>query len=138
MQLINVIRWIAAATFFAISSACPSAEPPTNWSAVPEILSRIKETRFADREFVITNFGAARDGKTDCKPALDTAIAACTKAGGGRVLIPAGEWLVRGPIHLKSNVHLHVEKGATVRFSPDPADYLPAVPTRFEGNEVIN
>src|SRR4051812_35897002 len=112
MCLLNVTRWIAAATFFAISSVCPSAEPPTDWSAVPKILSHIKEPRFADRDFAITNFGAAGDGKTNCKPALEKAIAACTKSGGGRVLIPAGEWLVRGPIHLKSNVHLHVEKGA--------------------------
>ena len=41
-------------------------------------------------------------------------IAACSKAGGGRVLVPAGDWLVVGPIHLKSNVNLHVEKGATI------------------------
>src|SRR5262249_45311884 len=40
--------------------------------------------------------------------------------------------------HLKSGVNLHVEKGATVRFSTAPGDYLPAVLTRFEGTEVLN
>ncbi len=75
---------------------------------------------------------------TDCRPAFDQAIAACSKAGGGRVVVPAGDWLVNGPIHLKSNVNLHVEAGATVRFSTEPADYLPVVLARFEGNEVMN
>ena len=59
-------------------------------------------------------------------------------AGGGSVIVPPGDWLVRGPIHLKSGVNLHLESGATVRFSTDPTDYLPVVRTRFEGNELMN
>ena len=78
------------------------------------------------------------DGQTDCRPAISQAIAACHEAGGGRVVVPAGEWLVRGPIHLRSNVNLHLEEGATIRFSTEPSDYLPPVLTRFEGNEVMN
>ena len=74
----------------------------------------------------------------DIKPALDSAIAACHEAGGGRVLVPAGDWFIAGPIHLKSNVNLHVVAGATINFSTDPADYEPLVHTRFEGTEVMN
>ncbi|HEY9219627.1 MAG TPA: glycoside hydrolase family 28 protein, partial [Phenylobacterium sp.] len=65
------------------------------------------------------------------------AIAACTAAGGGRVLVPAGDWLT-GAVHLKSNVELHVAEGATLRFKTDPAAYLPAVFTRWEGIELMN
>jgi polygalacturonase len=54
------------------------------------------------------------------------------------VVVPAGEWLVRGPIRLRSGVNLHIAKGATVRFSTTPAHYLPTVLTRFEGNELLN
>ncbi|MEX0612209.1 MAG: glycoside hydrolase family 28 protein, partial [Pirellulales bacterium] len=54
------------------------------------------------------------------------------------VVVPAGEWFVRGPIHLMSGVNLHLEEGATIRFSTDPNDFLPAVLTRFEGNELMN
>jgi polygalacturonase len=136
-----LFRWFAlfaVAAIFAISAACFASEPQTGWSTVPEIIRRIKEPRFANRDFAITNYGAAQDGKTDCKPAIDKTLAACSNGGGGRVVVPAGDWLVRGPIHLKSNVNLHLEKDATVRFSPDPADYLPVVLTRFEGNEVLN
>lgn len=48
-----------------------------------------------------------------------------------------GEFLT-GPIHLRTGVNLHVRKGATVRFSTDPARYLPVVKTRFEGVEMMN
>jgi len=65
------------------------------------------------------------------------AIAACHGAGGGRVVVPAGVWLT-GAIHLKSNVNLHLAAGATLRFSPEPAKYLPVVLTRFEGIECMN
>ena len=51
--------------------------------------------------------------------------------------MPAGTYL-SGTIHLKSKVNLHVDEGATIRFSTDPAKYLPVVFTRFEGTEVMN
>jgi polygalacturonase len=108
------------------------------WASVPPILARIQEPRFASRDFTITDYGGIGDGRTDCKPAFNKAISACREAGGGRVVVPAGQWLVRGPIHLKSGTNLHAAKGATVRFSTAPADFLPAVLTRFEGNELQN
>ena len=77
------------------------------------------------------------DGKTDCTRAIATAIAACAQAGGGRVLIPPGQWLT-GPIHLHSNIDLHIARGATVRFSADPDRYLPPVLVRWGGQECLN
>jgi polygalacturonase len=53
------------------------------------------------------------------------------------VVVPEGRFLT-GPIHLRSNVDLHVEKDATILFSRDPKAYLPAVLTRFEGTELMN
>ena len=61
----------------------------------------------------------------------------CAAQGGGRVNITAGEWK-SGPIHLASNVELHLEKGATILFSDHPEDYLPVVFTRWEGMECYN
>jgi polygalacturonase len=120
---------------------CPisdAAEITPGWAGVPAIMARVQEPRFANRDFPITEYGGVGDGKADCKSAFDKAIAACNEAGGGRVIVPAGEWFVRGPIHLRSGVNLHAVKGATVRFSTTPADYLPTVLTRFEGNELLN
>ena len=101
------------------------------WAQVPEILRRIKPPLFPQRDFNITRFGARSDGKTDCTEAFRKAIAACHKAGGGRVFVPAGSFL-SGAIHLKSNVNLHVSAGATIKFSQNPAKYLPLVFTRWE------
>ncbi|MBQ2630196.1 MAG: glycosyl hydrolase 115 family protein [Kiritimatiellae bacterium] len=58
--------------------------------------------------------------------------------GGGLVVVPSGEHFSDGPIRLKSNVELHLEEGATIVFSDDPAKYLPAVPTSWEGVECLN
>ena len=108
------------------------------WDAVPGILARIVPPTFPDRDFDITQYGAVGDITSDIKPALDQAIAACNAAGGGRVIVPAGDWFIKGPIHLKSHVNLHLAQGATINFSTDPSDYEPAVFTRFEGTEVMN
>ncbi len=110
---------------------------PTGWEALPGILKRIEAPTFPARDFDATRFGAVGDGQTDCTAAFAKAIAACHEAGGGRVVVPAGTYL-SGTIHLKSKVNLHVDEGATIRFSTDPAKYLPVVFTRFEGTEVMN
>ena len=107
------------------------------WTQVPDILQRIRPPAFPDREFDITRFGARADGKADSSEAFRRAIDACNKAGGGRVLVPAGEFLT-GAIHLRSNVNLHLAAGSVVRFSQDERHYLPLVYTRWEGLECMN
>ena len=107
------------------------------WRAVPGILRRIRPPRFPRRTLAITRFGAVGDGTTDCTEAFRRAIEACHRSGGGRVLVPEGAFHT-GAIHLRDNVELHVAAGATIRFSPDPASYLPVVPTRWEGTECFN
>ena len=103
------------------------------WRPAEEILARIKAPVFPARDFQVTDFGAIGDGRTDSRAAFARAIAACTEAGGGRVVVPAGVFLSDGPVHLASNVNLHISEGATLVFGADPARYLPAVLTRFEG-----
>lgn len=85
--------------------------------------------------FDIRESGAVADGKTKATAAFAEAIAKATAAGGGTVLVPPGQWLT-GPIHLASNINLHVSTGATLLFSQDFADYLPPVLTRWEGQEL--
>ena len=86
--------------------------------------------------FDIRSSGRA-DGKTKATNALRRAIAKASAAGGGTVLVPPGSWLT-GPIHLLSNINLHVASGAVLNFSQEFADYLPPVLTRWEGLEVYN
>jgi polygalacturonase len=107
------------------------------WGRVPAILGRIKPPLFPNRQFDITRYGARGDGTTDSTEGIARAIAECSRAGGGRVVAPAGDFLT-GAIHLRSNVNLHISAGATLRFSQDPRRYLPVVFTRWEGVECMN
>ena len=112
--------------------------PDGAWERLmPSILKRIKPPVFPKRDFVVTKYGAVGNGTTDCSAAFRKAIAACNKSGGGRVVVPAGAFLT-GPIHLQSNVNLHVTKAATIKFSQNPNDYLPLVFSRWEGMELMN
>ena len=106
------------------------------WDAVPSILVRIRPPKFPARDFDITSFGARAGGDFDNTEAIRKAVEACSRAGGGRVVVPAGVFMT-GAIHLKSNVNLHVSEGATLRFLTDPAKY-PLVYTRWEGTELMN
>lgn len=92
---------------------------------------------FPNKEFSITKYGAQKGSNHLNTLAFAKAIEACHRAGGGRVVVPAGEWFT-GPIHLKSHVNLFLEEGAVVRFSDNPNDYLPAVMTSWEGLECYN
>jgi polygalacturonase len=113
----------------------PAAAPPDPWDRLPGILSGIRAPAFPDRDFRVTDHGAGPHAG-DSTGAFRAAIEACSRAGGGRVVVPPGVYLT-GPIHLKSNVNLHVSEGATIRFSRDPAAYLPVVRTRWEGVELM-
>src|SRR5437899_6587251 len=76
----------------------PAADP---WVELPRILARIKPPAFPSRTFDVTRYGAVGDNVKDNTDAFKSAIAACTNAGGGRVVVPAGEF-VTGAIELKS------------------------------------
>jgi polygalacturonase len=115
----------------------PPASAADPWDRLPEVLARIRPPAFPDRDFRVTDFGAVGDGHTDATAPIHRAIEACRVAGGGRVLVPPGDFAT-GPIRLRSHVNLHLLAGATLRFSKDPARYLPPVPTRWEGVELMN
>lgn len=63
----------------------------------------------------IRDFGALGDGHTNDATAIQAAVNTCSAAGGGQVLVPAGAVYLSGSILLKSNVELHVERGATLQ-----------------------
>ena len=107
------------------------------WADLPAILARIVPPQFPDRDFDITAFGARGDGKSDCTEAFRKAINECSAAGGGRVVVPKGVFLT-GPIHLKSNVNLHISEEAVVKFTTNSEAYAGLVYTRWEGVECLN
>ena len=75
-------------------------------------------------DYNIVNYGAVNDTTQLSTAAVQKAIDACSAAGGGRVVVPTGNYKI-GTIILKSNVHMHLEQGATLYGSTDLKDYLP-------------
>lgn len=106
-------------------------------AAADRIVAAVRRPRFGPRHFRVTDFGATGNGTTKDTAAFAAAIAACSRSGGGHVIVPRGSFLT-GAIHLRSGVDLHLEDGATILFSQDPNDYLPVVFTRWQGIELMN
>lgn len=123
--------------------AVTTKEEPKAWTSSSQPLKEMARIRklikapvFKNKDYNITDFGAKANGGTKNTAAFKKAIEACNAAGGGRVVVPPGEFLT-GPIYLKSNVNLHLEDGATIIFSRDTKDY-PIVLTRWEGMDCMN
>jgi polygalacturonase len=83
--------------------------------------------------FDVTAFGAVGDGRTLVTPAIQKAVDACGKAGGGLVLVPPGRYLT-GAIFLRSNIEFHLAAGATLLASQRFQDF-PPIDGRWEGVE---
>ena len=77
------------------------------WAKVPGILKNIVPPVFADTVYDVTDYGAKSDTTFDSRPAILQAISHCNTNGGGTVLIPAGNYFIKGAITLKSNINLH-------------------------------
>lgn len=103
----------------------------------PFPMPELRRPEFPDRTVSIIDHGAQPGGVQKNTTAINGALAECSAAGGGTVLVPAGVWLT-GAVHLRSNVNLHLERGAVLLFSDDPEDYLPVVFTRWGGVECYN
>ncbi len=74
--------------------------------------------------FNVRDFGAIGDGKTLDSKAIQKAIDACSKVGGGTVYIPEGRYLC-GTMHIKTNIHVWLDKGALLLGSKDREDFDP-------------
>ena len=106
---------IAALAVCGMSAAALAQQTP---AAMPII----ERPMIPARTFSIADFGAMAGGKTMNTEALRKAILACSKAGGGTVLIPPGTYLT-GPFTLTSNLNLHLENGALLQLSDNPDDF---------------
>jgi len=104
-----------------------AAKKPYSWSNLPIIA----KTSFKADTFNIVKYGAINDGITLNTKAINDAIIACNKKGGGVVVVPKGLWIT-GPIEIKSNVNLHLQKNSILQFTRD-FDQYPLVASNWEG-----
>jgi polygalacturonase len=84
------------------------------------------------KTYNLQDLGADVTGNEKCSELINSVIAQAASEGGGTLYFPAGEYLT-GPLYLKSNITLHIESGALIRFSDDFNDYLPFIKVRWEG-----
>lgn len=84
----------------------------------------------------VRDYGAKGDGTSKDTKAIQAAIDACAKKGGGTVTLPEGNYL-SAPIVLKSNITLHLDKGATLLGSTDHADYPEITEFRAPGLQAL-
>jgi len=142
------------------------------WQKAQDIVDRLsRPLKFRKADYRITDFGAVTcelksvkawisyeeqasvqtpvANSKDIYPAITQAIKDCHEAGGGRVLVPAGNWYCAGPIVLLSNVNVHLLKGAHIYFSNDPEHYAKygsfdcgpngkLVISRWQSNDCLN
>jgi polygalacturonase len=92
---------------------------------------KVAPTSFKKDTFNILKYGAIADGVTLNTKSINDAITACNKKGGGVVLVPRGLWLT-GPVELKSNVNLHLQRDAMLLSTSDFNEYK-LIETNWEG-----
>jgi len=132
------MRRLAFTVFFVAGASFASAElEPIAPIKAPFPMPQLQRPVFPKRTVDIREHGAVPGGEVKNTEAFARAIAACADAGGGRVLVPVGKWLT-GPIHLKSNIELHLAEGSEIIFSDRFEDYLPVVLVRVGGIELYN
>ena len=121
-------------------SVTAGAPAPSYWDEAQykQIEQSIRVPQFADKAYVITKYGAkTTNTAAQNQKAIQKAIDLCSKKGGGRVIVPAGQKFLTGAITLKNGVNLHVEEGAILEFAFEPELY-PIVETSWEGLECFN
>ncbi len=111
-----MIKSIVAVITLAAFSATVHAQ--FSWNRLPEV----KKTSFKKDSFNIVKYGAVSNGTVLNTESITKAIKACNANGGGVVVVPFGIWLT-GPLELKSNVNLYVQKGAMLLFTNDKTKY---------------
>lgn len=129
---------VAVGFLLAGFSSCCTDKEETTADVEPDIyqnvefdMPKVAESTFPDYSVNIKDFGAIADGVTDNTKAFADAIENVSGKGGGKVIVPRGIFIT-GPIIMKSNINLHVEDGAVIRFSTD-FDKYPIIETSFEG-----
>lgn len=123
--------------FVCISLSGWSQNAPFPTEKVNTILNRIVLPNIPPFTIKVTEMGAKGDSISNAKPAFDKAMALCKKKNGGTILVPKGVYTLQGPLHFVSNVRLHLEDGAKIRFGSNPKDY-PLVLTSWEGTMLYN
>jgi polygalacturonase len=125
--ILLLVVWGPGLAKMQLRAQPPKAAIPYSWANLP----RAAEPVFRKDTFNIVDHGAVADGLTLNTNSINRAITTCSSKGGGVVLVPGGIWLT-GPIEMKSNINLHIERDAILLFTTDFNQYA-LVEGTYEG-----
>ncbi len=105
--------------------AKPTTVPgAVGWARADAIVAAVQPPAFRQVDYNVLSYGAVGNNMTNNYVAFKSAVNTCAADGGGRVLVPNGNYIINGPIELKSGVRLHLADGAKLYFRGTKADYL--------------
>ncbi|WP_035643629.1 glycoside hydrolase family 28 protein [Flavobacterium sp. ASV13] len=131
-KTINIVLFLALfVSGWSSKTLAQNSKSNTIYSDIEFKMQKVKEPVIPKNTVNLKDFGAVSGGYVLNSKAFADAIDALVKKGGGKLIIPPGIWLT-GPIILKSNIELHAETGALIKFSTDKSLY-PIIETSFEG-----
>ena len=114
----NKLLFSVAALLMALPAAVQAQDYSKYYENLPTKVAQVSAPVIPDNELSLTEVGGVGDGVTLNTEAFAKGISKLTKLGGGRLNVPKGVWLT-GPIMLKDNIELHLDKNAIILMSPD-------------------
>ena len=118
--------WVTGCLLMAVLGLA-AADYEKYYTNLPTEVKAVVKVEIPANVVTLTDCGAVGDGVTLCTEAFEKGISRLSKMGGGRLVVPQGVWLT-GPVMLKDNIELHLEKNALVVFAPDKSLYLDKSP----------
>ena len=98
------------------------------------LISTFQSVNIPHRNLTVTPL---LDTSADALPMLQKTLDNLAAQGGGRLTVASGEYYLCGSLVLRSNIELYLERGTLLKFSGKPDDFLPVVPTRWEGTNLM-
>lgn len=128
---------ILVASFVLAGIAFAQSPYAAYYNNLPIQLEQVQPVVIPDYSVSLTDFGAVGDGQTLCTDAFANAINHLQEQGGGHLIVPEGTWLT-GPIRMRSNIDLHLDNNAVIRFSPNKELYVQSSDSLRDGSKKCN
>ncbi len=117
----NKLLTTAAALLLALTAH--AQDYSKYYQNLPTKVAQVSRPVIPANEVSLTEVGGVGDGQTLNTTAFENGIKKLQKVGGGRLTVPQGVWLT-GPIQLKDNIELHLDKNAIILLSPDKSLFI--------------
>ena len=119
----NKLLTTTAAVLMALTAHAQTKDYAKYYQNLPTKVAQVSAPVIPANEVSLTEVGGVGDGQTLNTEAFENGIKKLQKLGGGRLTVPQGVWLT-GPIQLKDNIELHLDKNAIILLSPDKSLFI--------------